>query len=163
MSQFEFINLLDCPENDSIFLSDLYFQAKIIDSPNDFFKNLPNEEQKEILTFYRSGKFFKIMYSGDVIGFIGHGIKQLDTVMIAYVFLPDFRGKGFFKPMIDQFSNWCKEKYPAKKILRANTEVTNLASISSLKKAGFKFLEEKSDGPNDNNKVIFQCFIRKLI
>lgn len=163
MDNFKFINLEDCPDEDAIFLSDLYYQAGIIDSPKNYFKDLSFEERKEILTFYRSGKFFKILYSGNIIGFIGHGIKLSDTIIISYIFLPEFRGKGLFTPMIDQFAQWCRETYPEKKSLRANTEASNVASISSLKRAGFKFLEEKLDGPDNQNKVVFKCFVRNLI
>jgi RimJ/RimL family protein N-acetyltransferase len=163
MHHFEFINLKDCPDADGIYLNDLYYEAKIIDSPRDLFKNLRLDEQTEILELYRSGKFFKIVHQEELIGFIGHGIKILDTIMIFYIFLPDFRGKGLFKPMIDEFIILCKEMYPAKKLLRANTEANNFPSIAALQKANFQFLEEKLDGPSDQHQVTFRCYVRNII
>jgi RimJ/RimL family protein N-acetyltransferase len=163
MHHFEFINLKDCPEADGIHLNDLYYEAKIIDSPRDLFKNLTQNEQTEILELYRSGKFFKIVNQEELIGFIGHGTKILNTVMIFYIFFPEFRGKGLFTPMIGEFIKLCKEMYPDKKFLRANTEASNFASINSLERAGFQFLEEKLDGPSDHNRVVFRCYVRKII
>jgi hypothetical protein len=137
MSDFKFINLKDCPEVDSICLSDLYHEAGIIDSPKKIFKDLSLDEQGEILNFYRSGKVFKILYSGEVIGFIGHGTRPSDFIMIFYIFLPEFRGKGLFAPMMDQFEVLCSKIFPEKKFLRANTEARKYSMDQTIKKRSF--------------------------
>ena len=162
MSKFTFIHLDHCPREDSVVYSDLYFEANLIDSPRDYFERLTLDEQNEILSFYRSGKFLKVLYENELFGFVGHGSKaNSDSILISYILLPSFRGKGLFQPLIHALAEWCREKYPEKTHLRANTEATNMRSIASLKKAGFEFLEEKLDGPS-GKKVLFHCFQRKL-
>jgi RimJ/RimL family protein N-acetyltransferase len=158
------MNLAEAPEEELILLSDAYFDAKIIDSPRDRFANLSSEEREEILSFYRSGKFLKVLGSGTLVGFIGHGVKpDSDTIVIFYILLPDFRGKGLFLPMIQAFADWCLKSYPDKRFFRANTEKFNTASIRSLQKAGFEFVEERMEGPEENRKVPFLCFRKPLL
>jgi RimJ/RimL family protein N-acetyltransferase len=164
MEKFRFESLKDAPLEDLILLSDSYFDAKIIDSPRAYFKNLSIQEQEEIISFYRSGKFLKIMSAEALVGFIGHGVKQAsDTIVIFYILLPGFRGKRLLTPVIETFAEWCAEKYPDKKFFRANTEKSNIASIKSLQNAGFEFLEEKMEGPDESRKVLFVCFRKPLV
>jgi RimJ/RimL family protein N-acetyltransferase len=164
MENLQFKSLIDAHQEELILLSDAYFDAKIIDSPRAYFADLSIPEQDEIISFYRSGKFLKILNAETLVGFIGHGVKQAsDTIVISYILLPDFRGKRLFRPVIDAFAEWCAEKYPDKKFFRANTEKSNIASIKSLQTAGFDFLEEKMEGPDESRKVPFVCFRKALV
>lgn len=163
MPTFHFENMVNSTSEEVAAQSDCYFEANLIDSPKDYFANLPKSEQDEILAFYRGGKFLRIIETKTLVGFIGHGVRPTsDTIMISYILLPIFRGKGLFRPMINAFAVWCVERYPEKKYFRANTEKSNEASIISLRRAGFEFLEEKMDGPDDANKVLFHCFVKKI-
>jgi RimJ/RimL family protein N-acetyltransferase len=164
MENFQFENLKGAPKEELILLSDFYFDAKIIDSPRAHFTDLSTPEQEEIISFYRSGKFLKILKDEILVGFIGHGVKQAsDTIVIFYILLPAFRGKRLFSPIIEAFAEWCVQKYPGKKFFRANTEKSNIASIKSLQGAGFEFLEEKMEGPDDSKRVPFFCFQKALV
>jgi RimJ/RimL family protein N-acetyltransferase len=163
MARFTFQSLADCPESESVALSDAYFEARIIDSPADRFAKLAKPAQEEILSRYRGGGFLKVMDRGTTIGYVGHGLKPTaDTIMIFYLLLPMFRGRGLFKPMISAFAEWCRDKYPERKFLRANTQKTNIASVNSLLKAGFELKEELLDGPEGQEKVLLQSFVRKI-
>lgn len=163
MKDFRFESLADCPEEEAIALSDAYHEAKIIDSPKDYFRNLPRAEQEEILAGYKAGKHLRVLHEGKRIGFLGHGVRpNQETIMIFYLLMPEFRGRGLFTPMMDAFCGWCAGRYPDKKFLRANTEVNNTASIRSLQKAGFEFLEEKMGGPDQDHLVPFHCFVKKI-
>jgi|GEM_PF-3577812 RimJ/RimL family protein N-acetyltransferase len=163
MKNFHFENLTNAPIEELILLSDAYFDAKIVDSPRTYFADLSVAEQEEIISFYRSGKFLKVLNARTLVGFIGHGIKSAsDTIVIFYILLPEFRGRGLFRPIIEEFAQWCAERYPDKKFFRANTEKSNIASIKSLQGAGFEFLEEKMEGPDEGRKVSFLCFRRSI-
>ena len=110
MPTFLFENLTSASKEEIATLSDCYFEARIIDSPSNYFAKLSNSEQAEILAFYRNGKFLKILESGKMVGSIGHGVKPgSDIIMISYILLPMFRGKGLFHPLIDAFAAWCLE------------------------------------------------------
>lgn len=146
------------PENELAEFSDHYFQANIIDGPKDYFANLPPEEKEEILSFYRSGKFLKVMREGQVVGYWGYGLRPVSSsIVIFYLILPEFRGKGLFSPMVDAFGKWCLDHYPDMKYLVANTEKTNASSIKSLQRAGFELLEIRMDGP-EQKKVQFMSY-----
>lgn len=161
--EFSFESFASAPDEEIAHISDLYFEAGIIDSPRDRFAALSMAERKEILSLYRNEKFLKIFFGVEWIGIIGHGVRaESDMIMISYLFLPRARGRDLFGPMIAAFGTWCGARYPDKKFFRANTEKTNTASIRSLQKAGFDFFEEKMDGPSDGEKVLFSCFRKKI-
>jgi ribosomal protein S18 acetylase RimI-like enzyme len=92
-------------------------------------------------------------YRAQMIGFL-IGVHRGDAVQLRYfIFLPEYRGLGLGKRLMDSFMAYMKEKGFQKAYLWTTNE--QLAATSLYTRYGFKLTEEKTS--EAFNKLLTEC------
>jgi RimJ/RimL family protein N-acetyltransferase len=118
-------------------LHDFYFESSEPDSPKSNYDNLSSEEKSAVPSQFPVGNYLSAMKENELIGFVGFFPDDDLNVNIFYVLSPRYRGKGYFRELLNLSILHCRNVYSDFKYIRALTRLQNLASIRGLERFSF--------------------------
>ena len=122
-----------------ILLHDFYNDSPEPDAPRKKFNDLSKDEQNLALKNFNSDSHRAVFDESVLIGFFGFYPDDDSNINIFSVIDPNFRGKGYFIPMLTIAIAYVKFNFKDYKYLRALTRKNNKAALKGLLKSGFHY------------------------